>query len=148
MKSRRLMGRPRAGRSLPCREAIKCPAANKTLFDHFVGAGQHQIRTDAAPSHVGHFAFVRSAAAASCASRTTLAWSSAVNLPDWRNVDVGGAHEDDVGALAGRERAGLLRDAEVDAAVERSELNQALHRERDLVADAVLMQREQDTHGD
>ena len=71
-----------------------------------------------------------------------------VGIADRRHVDVGGAHEDDVGALAGRERAGLVGDAEVDRAIERCELHQALHRQRHLVADAVLMQREQNAHGD
>src|SRR6266511_2432807 len=37
-------------------------------------------------AHVGHFAWARSAAAASLASCTTLPWSSAVNLPDWRKM--------------------------------------------------------------
>ena len=71
-----------------------------------------------------------------------------IGIADRRHVDVGGAHQDDVGALAGRERAGLVGDAEVDRAVERGELHQPLHRQRDLVADAVLMQREQNAHGD
>jgi hypothetical protein len=43
------------------------------------------------------------------------------------------------GIPAGRERAGLVRDAEVDRAVERGELNEALDRERNLGTDPVLM---------
>ena len=54
----------------------------------------------------------------------------------------------DVSPLAGRERAGLVSDAEVDRAIERSELNEAFHRKGYLVADAVLMQREQNAHAD
>src|SRR5260370_8637574 len=38
------------------------------------------------PVHVGQPAWVRSAAAARLASCTTLPWSSAVNLPDWRRI--------------------------------------------------------------
>jgi hypothetical protein len=38
------------------------------------------------PVHVGQLAWVRSAAAAPLASCTTLPWSSAVNLPDWRRI--------------------------------------------------------------
>src|SRR5688572_21013047 len=38
------------------------------------------------PVYAGHFAFARNPAAASCASRTILAWSSVVNLPPWRRM--------------------------------------------------------------
>ena len=37
-------------------------------------------------AHEGQLACVRSAAAAPLASCTTLPWSSAVNLPDWRRI--------------------------------------------------------------
>jgi hypothetical protein len=37
-------------------------------------------------AHIGHAALLRSAVAASWASRTILAWSSAVNLPDCRRI--------------------------------------------------------------
>ena len=37
-------------------------------------------------AHAGHFALARNAAAASWASRTILAWSRPVNLPDWRRM--------------------------------------------------------------
>jgi hypothetical protein len=41
-----------------------------------------------------------------------------VRIAHWRHVDVAAAHQDHIGALAGRERAGALRDAQVDGAVE------------------------------
>src|SRR5688500_11529692 len=65
-----------------------------------------------------------------------------------RLVGVVGADQDEVGALAGRARAALVGDAEVDRAVERGKLNQPLHRQRDRIADPVTMHREQDAHAD
>src|SRR5262249_57782704 len=44
--------------------------------------------------------------------------------------------------------AGFRGEARVDRAMERGELNEPLHRQRDLVTDAVLMQREQNAHRD
>src|SRR6185436_1996705 len=47
-----------------------------------------------------------------------------VRIAQRGDVDVAGANENEVCALAGRERAGALGDAEVDRAVERGELHQ------------------------
>src|SRR5262249_34973092 len=71
-----------------------------------------------------------------------------VGIADRRHVRVGGAYKNNVGPLAGAERAGLLGNAEIDRAVDLRELNQPFQGKAYLVTDAVLVQREQNAHGD
>ena len=64
-----------------------------------------------------------------------------IGIADRRDIDVAGAHEDQIGALARRERAGAVGDAEIDRAVDRGELDQPLGSSGIARADAMLMQR-------
>ena len=52
-----------------------------------------------------------------------------VGIAGGRHVDVGGADQDDVGPLAGRQRAGLGRNPKIDGTVERGKLNETLQRQ-------------------